>query len=725
MRQSLDKIYTYRGCGKFYEPITKPRDLVDSAIMEFITTNCVSAAEKPIDPLSIGVSSGFSPVKIVESIDLVHSTLKNVQNLIGVCRILFSGGSADHIWKDRHFATTKDALYGGLGLRKGATDLNPSAIRSSPSLRALNSKALRKMLADVTLALWCEFGIVNWRDDLYSTREIKSIMISYHDLPYVVADSLIKDIDLLKAIKPVGGRVMFGKVFTYMEEATKEIAARLNTIGSVVHFSSRITDAVAYALRGVDPAMPRAPFAGLASAVNFLVPGATDQPFTTYEAHSIAPLVAETMSALSKAPHVVVRTVKEYTEMFDVRRINAERTNSSVMTVVTRRYTDARLPARMFDHLDMSDLGMTGIDPAESAATVPMLDATVDSLAHLLSDSVIDEAFSSYSEADAQRLLVSTVPEEELIALAACLAAEVDYSTPTADPTAKLDINFVFRFDPKLTGWENLINTSIDGVAVTNDWKNVLRLTTPYTGTGTYIIADGLNELLSSGRPATVLGDVKKAWMSGGKTFHISVSYPKFEYSPLTGMAVTGIIVEPKPVEMSAMTLLGMAPMKSHALSISPAARAKLHDSALLFALAADLSSGGPTVLPTYVGIWKAEQGEELVFRLDAIGEARREAVYSQLMILYTGVIIQFLTSQPAKLAYSQSVLRAQGRAQKPTTHFEAKAYLDTVQSYMQKFIIPMLHLPEEFVTMFNRLRSHPMFERLAAYEILHPERSF
>jgi hypothetical protein len=729
MRQTLDKIYTYSGCGTFFDPLTKPRDLVNHAIMEFITAECRTPGDKTpahVNPegFTIGTASGYDPVKIVEAIDTIHSTLKNVMNLISVARILFAGGNADHIWKDRHFATTRDAIYGGLGIRTGKSNLNTSTVRATNALMATTTPNQRKMLADVVLAIWCEFGIVNWRDDLYSTREIKSLMISYHDLPYVVATSLVREIDLPKAAKPVGSRVMFGKVFSYMEDAAKEIATRLNAIGTVVHFAGRITDAVALTLRGSDPALPKAPYAALSSAVNFLVPGAADRPFTTYEAHSIAPLVAETMAALQKAPHVVVRTTREFAEMFNIKRITAERTNASVLTLVTRRYSDTRLPARMFDYLDMSELGLAGIDPAESAASVPMLDATVDALAAMLSEGVVDEAFSSYSEADAQRVLVSTLPKEELVALAACLASEVDYSTSEANPDAPLDLRFVFRFDPKLTGWEDFVVTSIDGIAVTDSWEAVLKLATPYQGNGHYNVSDGLNELLGSGRPATIVGTVKPAWLAGGREYAISVSYPKFEYDPLKGMTVTGIVQSPSGVAMNALTLLGLAPMKSHSLAISPAARARLHDAALMFALAADLAH--PSLpLPTYVNIYGVEGNLNPLFRADDVGTARREAVYSQLTILYTDAIIRFLTSQPARLAYSQAVLRAGGRAQKPTTHFEAKAYLDTVESYMQRFIIPLLGLPEQFILMFNHLRSAPMFQRLAEYEILHPERRF
>lgn len=721
MRQTLDKIYTYEGVGTFFNPLTRPRDMICHAIYEFVERFARSGPTKARTAALIGQARGFDRGKVVEAIDRAHALLKNTSYLIAISKILFSGGNSDYVWKDRHFSTVRDALYGGMQLRKSQPVGGAPIVRAAASFVSSTTPDERKMMADVIMALWCDYGIVEWRDDLYATRKIDTIAIAYDDVPLLVAESLIKQIDPPKPKRAAGQRVMFGSVFQFLEEATRHIAMELNSIGVTTHFAGRITDAVAFSMRTNDPALPHAPFAALTSAVNFIVPGHVRTSFTMIEALTIAPLVERVTSALAKAPHVRVRSTREYIDMFDVRRIMAERTNASVLTLVTRRYSDERKPARMIDHLPMKEIGIDAIDPVSDAPGVPALDATTDALFDLFAEPVIDEAFASFSEADAQRALISPVDEEELVALAACLAGEVEYTTAEASPDADLSVQFAFRFDDKITGWEDLVVTSIDGVAITDDWRSVLRLASPYTGKGRYVVADGLSEALSAGRSITIVNGFEKAWIEGGKEYQITVSYPVFAYSATQGMQVVDIAVAPNPVAMTALTLLNLAPMRSHALAISPATRRRLTDAALLFTLARDLVT--MTTVPTYVSIVGVDLVLNPFFRDDPVGLARREATASQLTILYTDAIIKFLTSAPARLAYSQAVMRAGARAQKPVTVLEAKAYLDTVQSYLSRFVVPLLKLPDEFTSMYNALRSDPQFDRLAFYEILHPGR--
>jgi hypothetical protein len=433
-------------------------------------------------------------------------------------------------------------------------------------------------------------------------------------------------------------------------------------------------------------------------------------------------MVNDVLKAINSAPHVVTRSTREFADMFDVKRVLAVRSRAAVLTLVTRRYGTEQLPARMLDTLEMGSIGVTGVTPSDTLTSVPALDQTVDELGALLSDSLIGEAIGMYAEGDPQRVLVSPVSTQELQSLAACIAGEVDYTSMGVGPDADLRVSYVFRPDDDLTGWEDLVTTVVDGVAITDTYSNVLRLCRPYDGTGKYAVGNGLSEALSTGKPLSILGTVTKEWLSGGKEYDISVSYPKFEYDPRTGSRVTGIEQAKGPLKMSAFSLLGMAPLKSHALTIAPTTRARLADAARLFAFAYQSATGITDPLP-YLHISPTPGGNTTLFRSDALGEAKRVAVLSQLQILYRDSLIRFLTSHSAKVAYSQAVIRANARAQTPTTTLEAKAYLDTVESYMLRFAAPFAGMPAQFSEVFRTIQADPHFEELATYQIIHPRR--
>lgn len=736
MRQILDKIYTYKGTGTFFEPVPTPSALIQQAIVDFILASTretpAVGGEQRVDkagdlvtrtPL-VGRPRGHRPDLVVGAIDRAHELLKNIGHLIAVNRVIFQGGNMDYVWRGRNFMATREALYDALHLSSRTRGRAGSSARTTAQVVAATTPDERRLLAEVILALWCDFDVVEWRSDLYAARRIDSIVVSYLDVPLLVAESLIRALEIPRAQRGAGTRVMFGKVFGFVEDATREIATRLNAIATTVHFAGRITEAVAFSLRGNDPALPKAPFAPLASAVNFVMPGTTEAPFTVTEALLIAPLVGEIVSALAKAPYVRVQSTREFADMYDVKRITAERTHASVMTIVTRRHAEERAPARMFDRLDMSEVGLTGIDPADSANDLPSLDATVDAALAMFSKGIIDEAFACFSDADARRALVSVADEEELTALAACIAGEIDYNTPEADPNASLNVKFLFRIDEQLAGWESLVITNIDGLGVTDDYRSVLRLVTPRDGSGTYQVSNALNDLLAGGKAVTVLGVLNDQYMSGGREFPLTVTYPVFTYDPVRGMTVTDKKETVEPVVLTPLTLLGLAPLKSHALAISPALRDRLSAVSAMFTAAYDLAHDDErNVDYVLVPTPDLEPTDRLLFKKDAIGDARRDAVQSQISLMYRDAIIRFLTSQPAKVAYSQAVIRARARAQKPSTALEAEAYLETVERYVAKFVVPLLGLDARFVEVYNALRQAPEFAKLAQFEILHPNR--
>jgi hypothetical protein len=88
---------------------------------------------------------------------------------------------------------------------------------------------------------------------------------------------------------------------------------------------------------------------------------------------------------------------------------------------------------------------------------------------------------------------------------------------------------------------------------------------------------------------------------------------------------------------------------------------------------------------------------------------------------MYIDAILRFMTGRVARVAHSQIVLRANARSQKPVTTDEAHAYIQTVENYMTKFLVPFLRIPEAYVAVLQRLRGTPEFERLSVYTVLHP----
>lgn len=719
-RQLLDKVYVYDGMGQFYDQLPTTHDLFNHAIVKYISAHCDRNKRYPreTNDAIVGVTRSYPADAVVEAIDDCHQLLKQTSKLMAAARLIF-GNNSDFVWRDRTFTATRDAQRIGLGLRSGGGGV----MRGITGALAKEEPFALEFLADATLAVWCEYGIVNWQKGLVYQRDIESLAVSHHDVPFLVAESLIRKMKMLPVVRPSGQRVMFGQAYKYLEDVTLAASQRLSTIATLAHFAGRITSLCAYALRSIDSAaIPKAPFAPFLSAVNFVVPGARQIPMTPVEGSVIAPMMAEVLQALNDAPHVRTKTVREYADMFDVRRIISHRSKMPVMTLVTRRYGDERKPARVFDQVEMSELAMHSFTPSDTDSAVPNMEATLDALFRMLDTSLTDEVVGSYAEADPGRLLVSTAHEEELRTLAACLAGEVVYSTSSADPSAPTRVQFVMRPDVNISSWEDLATATIDGVAVLADWQDVLRLAPSYIGSGKYAIADGVSALLEGGSGSYVIGrSVGAKWLEGGKAYTIQVRTVNYDFTMERGMQVKGLR-DPEPIEMTGLLLLGQAPMRSHSIVMPPVVRERLRDSARLFVALYDLSqlTGSNQRVPGYVHVSSPHGAQPVVFNDDQVGQARRTAVSSMISLLYMQALITFINAAPSKLAHSQAVVRSKGRAQRPIEALEAEAYLETVLSYMDRFVVELLALPTQFRDLLRSIQLDPQFSRLAMYEILH-----
>lgn len=266
MRQVLDKIFTYESCGTTFPRLLSPVDLINHAVITYVTRT--AKIPKKIDDPELTAHTIADETAV--ALDQVHSTLKDITALTAVTSILFAGGNADFIWRDRVFVTTRSAFYSGLSIMQESSGTVP---RSAQEFVGNAPTDLRRMLADVVLALLAESGIVEWPNDLCYSRTIERLAIPYYELPLVVAESMVRSAKIKPASQPSGTRVMFGKVFDYLREATLSYANHLNVVSTTVHYAGRIVDIAARSLRGSDPALPRAPFAPLATAVNFVAPG--------------------------------------------------------------------------------------------------------------------------------------------------------------------------------------------------------------------------------------------------------------------------------------------------------------------------------------------------------------------------------------------------------------------------------------------------------------------
>jgi hypothetical protein len=431
--------------------------------------------------------------------------------------------------------------------------------------------------------------------------------------------------------------------------------------------------------------------------------------------------------------------MREYTDMYDIRHVFSQRTRQPVLTTVTRRYAMAKANARLLDVTDATDLGISFVESAAEVSSIPALDETVDAVMDLVNADMVNEALSMLSEGDATRVLISPVPRDELAALAACISGEIAYSSTSADRAVAVDLTFVFHLDPVMTGWEDQIIEHADGIALSREWSTVLRLSGEKIGAGTYPVAHGINELLSGSPRSAILGEVKRAWTGSGTIYELELTVPVYVHDPIHGMRVDGTKRHPASISMSALSLLNIAPLRSHALSLNPEVRLRLSERAAWAALALELcTSGSELRSPQLFHAELTDLGEYLeepdrpmtvigspttttLFRQDDVGAARRGAVYAQMSIMYIDAILRFMTSRVARVAHSQMVLRAGARSQKPLTTDEARAYIHSVESYMVRFLIPFLRIPESYVDVLQSLRGTASFERLSIYTVLHP----
>jgi hypothetical protein len=721
MRHVLERIYTYEFCGTRVKAIAQPNELINHALAAFVASRSTSYQKTSSTLFPTYTSEQIATIASMcsEALNVAHTLLNDSSVLIALSSLLFAGGTSDFVWRDRSFISQRNAMHEGLGLA-GESKKTPNSVRD---LIARTKEDERRMLVDVMLATWCEFGIINWRDDLWYTRTFDSVVIPYQELPYLIADSMLRKLTLPTPIKPVGARIMFGKLYDYVEQASQHYARELNGIATTVYYAGRIVDIVTHSLRGTDPAIPRAPYAPLANAVNFIAEGPVSKVFIPTEALLLGDHVTKLTKALSESDVVRVRTVSEFVGMFDIRRIRAIRSNQVVMTTVTRRYADNKTPARMFDTVQMEALGMVGVSPAETISTVPAADQLADATLRMLDDILVTEAASTLASADAVRLLVSPLGAAELQAIAACIAGEVEYASDNADADASFKVQYVFRTDTDLTGWEDLTTTAIDGLAVTDTYSNVLRLCKPREASGAYAVGDGLADVMSRGARILLLEkSVKKAWLDGGDTYDLQVKYPKYEYDATYGMRVKGIDTS-GVIQMNAFSLMGMAPLKSHSIVLSPTTRARLKDQARMFAFVYKTVAQNTTTADQIIATFPGVGDSKKMFSDDDVGVKRRTAALHQVESLFVDAIVKFVTSPVMRNTYAQAVIKAGGRAQSPTTSEEATAYLETTEQFVGKYVSKLLGLPSSFTDAYNLLRGSDLFQRLALLEILHTSR--
>lgn len=722
MRQQLDKIFTFKMAGTAYVPLAHPSDYMVTAIRDFLSARLapVIAEHKKASDADAAFPVVLVADQVCAAISELHSVLQSTTALFFVTKALFSRGEGEYVWKGRAFHTTLDSLMSSIevgGKRAGG--------RAS-SFNATVPADLRLCYAKILLAVWCHCQVVEWRPDLAAPYTRSSILVKPYELPLLVAESQIAKLAFGHAPVMASTRVVIGTLQAYAEGVLKKLATGIADCVTLTHISGRASDIVAFAMRGGDIVATSSLFVPLASTVNFISAGPANAPQTLNDALLIGPHVAGVMKAIADHPDVVVRTPRAYMDMFAIKRIFAARTRRAVITFVSRVYPSTAASARLFDVIEEPELGLVSVMPATTPGTVPKLDEVVNSIGTLVSESLLEEALTSFSEGDAVRALMSVAPVEELEALAACIAGEVDFVAAHADPDADLTVHYVFRPDASVADWEDLVSQRLDGTMVTSDWDTVLRFAHPYVGSGAYVVADGLAELLVPNRPVLLTSKPAPTWLDGGKVYSISVQHPLFTYNSETGERVVGISPV-KTLEMTPFLLMGMAPLKSHVMIFSPSLRARLSDAARLFAALYDLASG---IVPTYIAHFSVPDGETYSLfgedlaqpGADTAGDEgarmRRTAVLGHIQLLYREALIALLGSPVAREAYTQCVIRARGRAQRITTALEAQAYLSTVQSYLYKYMLFIIGAPVQLDEKLKELQATPEFERLASFAI-------
>jgi hypothetical protein len=709
MRQNIDRIFVYDTIGTVYREIATPRDLVAHAISEYM--NGRLGAVRPRKPdeallnshIPIGQSSATAD-QVTEILGDLAEKLRDTRAIVAMNKLLFAGGSSDYVWKERSFLVTLDELFTGAATKR---------LGSLPEVASL-TPVERVAMSKILLAMWVAVGVVQWRDDMYEAYDYPTPAIAYAEMRRVVAESKIRQVTLPTFVRTASSRVAFGAVHKYCEEATKEIARQLTAAASLAWFTGKISETVAEHLRVADPALPRAPFEPLLSSANFVERKAAHQRTNPMEVAVLTGYVSEVLTAVRACPNVVELSTNEFLARYDVKRIYAARGTTSVATVITRRVAESTTPTAIFDKTEMSAIGAVRIEPASTIMAVGTYDQTAAALNKVFDQSLIDEVYAMFAEADARRMLLSTLEAEELAAVAVCASGAVDYFSPSVDPLVENAVSFIVDIDPKQSGWEDLATTIIDGRALVLDWRNVLRVMQPREATVGYKVSDGVVAIANRAGGATVFKTgAPPEWIDAGKPQTMGVTGVQYEFDPMHGMKVKGKV--PGTAEVTLLKLLGMAPFKSHIVSVSSAARMALYDRALMFCALKEMIDN-PSTKAT--GLFMSYTAEPLpLYSNDEHGKVKQGIAQAQTDLMYIDALVRFLTSTPVRIAHAEAIARAGLKAHTPTETLERQAYFDTVIQYLEKFIAgPAFGTPDEFKTITARLSSRDMFVRHALY---------
>lgn len=686
-RQNIDTVICWTFQGAQSAPIMKPVDLLVHALTSYLDASKVKGtatlAPEPTEPTFgpmlpsatplLSVDEYADAAKLVSLLGDAAAAFMNHEHVVALLKVVFPQAKMDFVWRDREFHFTRSEM------------MNRAA---SIGTLGRYSPALRNLLVDAVIAALVEAGVAKWPSNLVCTRYNASLVISARDIPYAALEGAVSAFKFKPCVMPPGPRVMFAPVYEAVRDAMTDFGVFLTDCLQSVYVAGRIGDIVAGIVTRNEAIVAQSAFLPLICSANFVATGAPPTVPTETEVLVLSPHVRRVMDALQANKYVKIRSAAEYASCFTIERILSARTRSAVITVVTRNYDAGDPHVRFLHHNEL--ISSPRLDSVRQLrADGSLIDALVDRISAFVQGPSSAAIMSCLPDAAPLRWLMSTAPLADLRALAVTLSNEMTYVTPSLNPDAPTDYSFVFRPDTSLSGWEDIVDSSIDGVATASAWEDVLRTVSTQQATSPYPLGRGLAPVLSNDETVAVVGGVGPTiWKNAAEELPLAISYAVYRYSPSQGITVEKVLTASPSVSINEMG--GLAPTTHSAMAIDPIVRMRLQDGTrLLSALHAIAHSEEPKNVFLYRGRGLPLEGPPPALFPRTASEPHGAADIADQHIANS--LLSIVTSEPIKIAYAAAVRKLRARLHDPRTIDEADAYIDSTRAILLRIVSTLL----------------------------------